>query len=55
MPITVRMVTGSIFTQRMPLVDGMRVVAAETVRHRQAVVEEAEVELAGLQHAADRR
>ncbi len=33
--------------------DGVRMVAAEAVRHRQAVVEEADMELSGLQHARD--
>ena len=32
---------------------GVRMIAAETVRHRQAIVEEADMELAGLEHAAD--
>ena len=35
------------------VLDGMAVVVAVAVRHRQAVVEEAKVELAFLQHAAD--
>ena len=32
---------------------GVRMVAAETVRHRQPIVEEADMELAGLEHAGD--
>jgi hypothetical protein len=32
---------------------GVRMIAAETVRHRQAIVEEADMELAGLEHASD--
>ncbi len=35
------------------VLDGMRVIAAIHVRHRQPVVEEAEMKLALLQHAAD--
>ena len=35
------------------VLDGVRVVAAEHVRHRQAIVEEADVELARFEHAGD--
>src|SRR3954467_14993828 len=59
---------GSRFTQRMPcsmgwtwaelrpaaaVLDGVAVVRAEAVGHREPVVEEAEVELPGLQDAGD--
>ena len=33
--------------------DGVRMIAAVAVRHRQAIVEEADMELPGLQHAGD--
>ena len=35
------------------MLDRVAMIVAVTVRHRQAVVEEAKVELAFLQHAAD--
>ncbi len=53
MPITVRTVIGIHLHATYAVLDGVAVVVAVAVRHRQAVVEEAEVELAFLQHAAD--